>query len=351
MRRAGADIKALRIPRTVLEPVRQVLERHAVEVSFADMLAQLGVTREQFEDPAFSIDGEQLSLLFGWVQGHARGKISMRDWLSHFSATSAGLAGMAALSARNVRESLLVAVRYLPLLMPVMRADLVEAPPKVLFTLEMTADMGEMNSYLLEMVTAAVHVISNDVMSEVVPRVIHFRHGYGEGSAASAHRRDLENIFSAPIVFNSHFDGMEGRLADMEVATRSPNEATFNTVKRILEDEISTRQGIPPFSATVHQELVRMANAGQFPSLEEFSAHMNLSPRTLIRRLSSEQTSFKSIANEVWFRLAKELLMQTRFSVKQIAARTGFNNTNSFSRAFKSLSGETPLAWRSRKLP
>jgi hypothetical protein len=124
MRKAGEGLKALRIPRTVLEPIRQVLDRHAVHVSFADMLTQLGVTREQFEDPAFSIDGEELYALFDWVEHNARGSISIRDWLSHFSATSAGLAGMAALSARNVRESLLVAVRYLPLLIPVMRADL-----------------------------------------------------------------------------------------------------------------------------------------------------------------------------------------------------------------------------------
>ncbi|MCK5873186.1 MAG: helix-turn-helix domain-containing protein [Alcanivoracaceae bacterium] len=351
MRKAGEGLKALRIPRTVLEPIRQVLDRHAVHVSFADMLTQLGVTREQFEDPAFSIDGEELYALFDWVEHNARGSISIRDWLSHFSATSAGLAGMAALSARNVRESLLVAVRYLPLLIPVMRADLVEAPPKVLFKLEMAVDLGRMNSFLLEIVTAAVHVISNDVMSESVPRIIHFRHGHGNGQAATAHRRDLEEIFSSRIIFNSHFDGMEGRMADMDVATRSPNEATFNTVKRILEDEISTRQGVAAFSVTVHQELVRLANAGHFPSLEEFADRMNLSPRTLIRKLSGEQTSFKSIANEVWFRLAKELLLQTRFSVKQIAARTGFNNTNSFSRAFKSLSGETPLAWRTRQLP
>ena len=349
MRKAGVDISAMRIPRTVIEPVRHLLDHDAVTVSFDDLLAELGVTRQQFDDPAFSIDGEQFRALFHWVHQHARGKVSMRDWLGHFSATSAGLAGMAALSARNVRESLLVAVRYLPLLIPVMRADLIEAPPKVLFSLEMTAELGEMDRFLLEMVTAVVHVISNDVMAEPVPRVIHFRHGPGEGELAAFHRQDLEKIFSAPIVFNSHFNGMEGRLADLEVKTRSPNEATFNTVKRILEDEFVRLQGTATFAQTVHQELVVLANAGQYPSLEEFADRMNLSPRTLIRKLSAEQTSYKAICNEVWFRLARELLSQTRFSVKQIAARTGFNNTNSFIRAFKSLAGETPLAWRNRQ--
>lgn len=351
MKTAGVERKDLRIPKIVLEPFLHVLCQRVQGVSFDDVLIQLGCTRDQFQNPAFTIDGEQFHGLFIWVTERSRGRISMRNWLSHFSATSAGLAGMAALSARNVRESLLVAVRYLPLLVPVLRADLIEQPPHVHFTLEMIVDLGDMNSFLLEIVTAAVHVISNDVMSETVPRTIHFTHGYGKGELAEAHKRDLEAIFLAPVIFNSSFNGMQGFIDDLDVTTRSPNEATFSTVKRILEDEISAHKDAQAFASVVHLELVRLANAGQYPSLEDFADRMNLSPRTLIRKLSNEDTSFKAITNEVWLRLAKELLLKTQFSVKQIAAKTGFTNTNSFSRAFKSLSGQTPLAWRNREAP
>ncbi|MCC1497841.1 AraC family transcriptional regulator [Alcanivorax sp. 1008] len=255
---------------------------------------------------------------------------------------------MAALSANNVRESLLVAVRYLPLLVPVMRAELFEEPPRVRFCLEMTTDMGEMNSFLLEMVTAGVHIISNDVMSAEVPRVVHFTHGYGEGSRAEKHQQDLEELFGSRVIFNSYFNGMEGRAEDLSVMTRSPNDATFSAVKRILEDELSIGSDTMSFATMVHHELVKLANTGKYPSLEEFADRMNMSPRTLVRKLGKEDTSFKSITNEVWLRLAKELLLKTRYSIKKIALQTGFNTTNSFSRAFKSLVGETPLSWRSR---
>ncbi|MFN3712988.1 MAG: helix-turn-helix domain-containing protein [Alcanivoracaceae bacterium] len=348
MKTTGKDRKELRFPRTVLEPIRHVLDRQAAGVSFVDLLSHLGASPEQFDDPAFAIDGEQLYGLFKWVSHRTQGQISLKGWMSHFSATSAGLAGMAALSASNVRESLLVAVRYLPLLIPVMRADLIEVPPRVRFCLEMTTDMGEMNSFLLEIVTAAVHIISNDVMSEEVPRAIHFTHGYGEGTRAEAHRRDLEGVFATRVVFNSDFNGMEGRSDDMSVMTRSPNDATFSAVKRILEDELSIVDATMSLATVVHHELVKLANTGKYPSLEEFADRMNMSPRTLVRKLAKEDTSFKGIANEVWLRLAKELLIKTRFPIKKIAIQTGFNTTNSFSRAFKSLVGETPLVWRSR---
>ena len=342
------DRKALRFPRTVLEPIRHVLDRQAEGVCFDEVLSQLGITPEQFDDSAFTIDGQQLYELFMWLRDSTQGQISLKGWLSHFSATSAGLAGMAALSASNVRESLLVAVRDLPLLVPVMRAELFEEPPQVRFCLEMTTDMGEMNRFLLEIVTAAVHIISNDVMSEEVPRIIHFTHGYGDSTRAEARRRDLEDVFATRIVFNSHFNGMEGRSDDMGVMTRSPNDATFSAVKRILEDELSVGNASMSLATEVRHELVKLANTGTYPSLEEFADRMNMSPRTLVRKLAKEETSFKSIANEVWLRLAKELLIKTRFPIKKIAIQTGFNTTNSFSRAFKSLVGETPLVWRSR---
>ncbi|MEE4250720.1 MAG: helix-turn-helix domain-containing protein [Alcanivoracaceae bacterium] len=342
------DRKELRFPRTVLEPIRHVLDRQAAGICFSDVLRKLGVTPDQFDDSAFTIDGQQLYELFMWLRDGTQGQISLKGWISHFSATSAGLAGMAALSASNVRESLLVAVRYLPLLVPVMRANLFEEPPKVRFSLEMTTDMGEMNRFLLEIVTAAVHIISNDVMSQEVPRVIHFTHGYGDSSRAEARRRELEEVFASPVVFNSHFNGMEGRSDDMSVMTHSPNDATFSAVKRILEDELSSGNATQSLATVVHHELVKLANTGKYPSLEEFADRMNMSPRTLVRKLAKEETSFKSIANEVWLRLAKELLIKTRFPIKKIALQTGFNTTNSFSRAFKSLVGETPLEWRSR---
>lgn len=56
--------------------------------------------------------------------------------------------------------------------------------------------------------------------------------------------------------------------------------------------------------------------------------------------------SFKSLANEAWFTLARELLRNTQLTVDQIAHRTGFTSGNSFSRAFKALAGDTPLQWR-----
>jgi AraC-like DNA-binding protein len=44
---------------------------------------------------------------------------------------------------------------------------------------------------------------------------------------------------------------------------------------------------------------------------------------------------------------AEGLLRQPDLSIKEIAARLGFSDTYTFSRAFKTHSGRSPTAWRS----
>ncbi len=351
MTRIKVERKALRFPRIVIEPVLRGFASQEGGYSLDELIEQLGTTPEQFNDAAFSIDGEQMVALSRWLREKTAGQLGIREILSRFSATSAGIAGMAALSARNVRESLLVAVRYLPLLIPAMRADLVEDHTHVRFTLEMTADLGEMNRFLIELVTAAINIISADVMSQPIPRTIHFTHGYSSSEYAGQRARDLEEILGHRVVFNSTFNGMEGYTADLDVSTRSPNEATFSTVKRILENEMSSQDQARTFAGIVRHELIKLANDGRYPPLEAFAERMNLSPRTLVRKLASENTSFKQLSNEVRLRLATELLDRTNFSIKQIATRVGFTNANSFSRAFKAVRGETPVEWRNRGNP
>lgn len=349
MTRVTVDRRTLRFPRTVIEPILHGLGSQDAAHSLDDLLRELNTTPEAFHSADFSIDGEQLVTLYHWIRERTQGHIGIRELLSHFSATTAGLAGMAALSARNVRESLLVAVRYLPLLIPAMKAELVEDDRHTRFKLEMVSDLGDLNRLLLELVIAGIHIISNDVMSQPVPRTIHFTHGYGGSRHATDYARELKEILGCQVVFYSSFNGMEGHACDLDIPTRSPNDATFSNVKRILEDEMATRELSRSFTDVARHELMKLANNGRHLTLESFSEKMNMSPRTLIRKLAAEDASFKQLSNEVRFRLARELLEKTGCSIKQIASRAGFNNANSFSRAFKAQYGHTPLVWRDQK--
>jgi AraC-like DNA-binding protein len=73
---------------------------------------------------------------------------------------------------------------------------------------------------------------------------------------------------------------------------------------------------------------------------------LNLSTRTLVRRLRAEGTSFLEIKDQLRRDTTLRLLQETNRSVEDIALQVGFESLTAFHRAFKAWTGSTPMAYR-----
>lgn len=82
-------------------------------------------------------------------------------------------------------------------------------------------------------------------------------------------------------------------------------------------------------------------------SLESVSRKLGTSTRTLQRRLKEEGKSFQLLLNEIREELARHYLKSSRFSGVEISFLLGFEDPNSFFRAFHSWTGQTPEQARS----
>lgn len=339
----------LRYPRTIIEPIRHVVQARDLGVTFDDVLAQLGLTHEQFSEPAATINGEQYLDLLRWLKRKTQGRLRLKDWLDYYTVTSGGLVGIAALSAMSVRDALMITDRFLPLIVPGVKVELQEGPVHTRFVIELRTDFEEMNRFLIEMVLAIINAACEDAMGGRQERTVHFMHDCSKDAEGRSRLPEYEELFlNYPVYFNCDFNGMAGESKNLDLKTQRANEATFDATRQILEQQLASVEASASYAAQVHDKLVELAARDLHPTLEEFADIMHVSPRTLIRKLGQEETSFKQISNQVRLKRSRELLANTTLSVKQIAARTGFSNANSFSRAFKGLCGETPLAWRNK---
>ncbi len=93
--------------------------------------------------------------------------------------------------------------------------------------------------------------------------------------------------------------------------------------------------------------MLREARDGQ-PTLNELAHILNLSPRTLERRLAQEGRGFRDIARKARFDSACELLHAGRLSVTQIAYQLGYRDVANFTRAFRRGAGMAPNEYRKR---
>lgn len=71
-----------------------------------------------------------------------------------------------------------------------------------------------------------------------------------------------------------------------------------------------------------------------------------INDRTLQRRLKEENTTFKTLLNEIREELAATYIKDTSLSLSEITFMLGFGNISSFSRAFKRWTGQSPSAFR-----
>jgi AraC-like DNA-binding protein len=76
---------------------------------------------------------------------------------------------------------------------------------------------------------------------------------------------------------------------------------------------------------------------------------LNLSDRTLGRRLMEEGTSFHQVKDVLRRDVAVHLLVKTKKSLDTISAVIGFSNVTVFHRAFKAWTGGTPREYRERR--
>ncbi|NYT86361.1 AraC family transcriptional regulator [Pollutimonas harenae] len=82
------------------------------------------------------------------------------------------------------------------------------------------------------------------------------------------------------------------------------------------------------------------------PSLKETAQAFHISPRTLIRRLAAEHTSFQGIKDALRRDVAIFELINTNKSLDSIADDHGFASVSIFHRAFKRWTGNTPGEYR-----
>lgn len=96
----------------------------------------------------------------------------------------------------------------------------------------------------------------------------------------------------------------------------------------------------------VREELGRSLAAA--PSLGEVARRLNLSSRTLHRRLQEESTSFRAVRDALRRERAVDQLQRTRRSVADIAAALGYSEPSAFFRAFQGWTGQAPTTYRRR---
>ena len=128
------------------------------------------------------------------------------------------------------------------------------------------------------------------------------------------------------------------------------NESMWNFFEPELKKRLSEMDTDDSFSAKVRSVLVENLPAGK-SGIEDVAAALGTSKRSLQRKLKEEETTFQRQLNHVRELLAKNYIQNTQLSSEDIAYLLGYQDLNSFFRAFSLWTGETVTAYKQNLFP
>ncbi len=96
--------------------------------------------------------------------------------------------------------------------------------------------------------------------------------------------------------------------------------------------------------STIQRKVVGLLE-GRIPTLGEVAETLNLSERTLQRKLKAKGLNYRQILNTMLIALAKQYLKLGTLSIKEIAFSLGYSSPTAFIHAFKIQTGQTPTKY------
>ncbi|WP_266159381.1 AraC family transcriptional regulator [Dyella silvatica] len=144
----------------------------------------------------------------------------------------------------------------------------------------------------------------------------------------------LSAHFRCELRFNAAQDRLIYDRADLELPFVTHDKDHLAMLMPTLDTALHELSATTSLSDRVWNVLAR--------SMAQVAAALHISPRTLQRRLGQAGTSYQQLLDQVRHHLARHLLDATDLDTGEIAFLLGFEELNSFNRAFRQWEGKTP---------
>ncbi|WP_293393842.1 AraC family transcriptional regulator [Nevskia sp.] len=330
-----------------VEPVLHSLTISQVILNFAadrgidsdTCLAGTGITPAMLQDPnALASPEQEMRLIENVILALPDEPAPGFELGLRYSVSTFGVWGFTLRTSRSLREAMERALRYIALSTAYcVFSSAVEGDSFV-----MCADPSgipvQLRQFLLERdVGTALNLMRELQLTGRVVR--HLEFGGLDGEAADR----IRQLSGLPVRCQARRNAIV-----MDLTAASTPLPTFDEhLVRVLEDQcrqLLERRQIEGVAGRVRQQL--LGGLGLVSCLDEVARTLNLSSRSLRRRLEDEGTSFRDLVEDTRRQLAEQMLGTTDMKLDELAVHLGYADTASFTRAFRRWHGVSPGQYR-----
>jgi AraC-like DNA-binding protein len=249
------------------------------------------------------------------------------------------------MSAATIREFFESSVRVRQLISPLLYLFLEERDDRALLSLRPNIELSlEDERHYVEMVFSVINSMVKKLMKEACPpKSVRFCHNNHELLPI------YENCFKCHIRLGAAENAIVYDRSILDI----PLPGGFPEIHRQAEQIVVQQLQDSPIQRGVAKKITRIMRRQKYllnEPIETVAGSLNMSTRTLQRRLTDEGVNFFELKDQIRFDSAVLALKSRSLSIEEISEALGFSDRHSFTRAFKRWSGVTPSAFRKNLL-
>jgi len=316
------------------------LRQHGVKPD--SLLEEVGLRRVDVSDPDNRIP---YAAVLGLIE---RGAATLGDASyglrlgASQEARDSGLLGFLMLNSPTLLDALSNAQRYFHVLGEGEDIEIERMGPQVTLRFRETDRALRGSRHNSEYIAAIIVRACRDMTRKrISPVRAEFMHGRPNAKVAYAAYLDC------PVKFHAEWDAMIYDAATMRLPVVGADNKLFKVLERACKNILGST---PKKQDIVHdlRELIidRLAKGGA--NFDDVAREVNMSSKTLERRLADRGTKFSTLLDDIRSGLAKRYLSDTDLRLDQIAYLTGYSEPPALVRAFKRWTGTTPLQFRAK---
>jgi AraC-like DNA-binding protein len=160
-----------------------------------------------------------------------------------------------------------------------------------------------------------------------------------------SHLKALERHFGCPVVCGKPRNALVFRSSDAACPFVTRNAELLDMLAPQFEEALKHHSGKDSFTDLV-RGAIQQRLTGRRPSIEDVARDLHIGSRTLQRRLQDSGSNFQRVLDEARHQMARYYLGNSVLELNEAAYLLGYEDANSFARAFRTWEGVPPGSWR-----
>jgi AraC-like DNA-binding protein len=311
------------------------------KLNIVAMLGEIGLSPDVFDKPELRVKTEKLAALQILIW-HALQDESMGLSRYPVPAGSYFMMGRLTVNQPSLLKALVLSTKFYALVTQAFKMSLTVENDIAFLRFELDSPNLDPHHMFAEILLLAMHRYASWLIADNLPlKETHFHY------PPPAHIAEYSYLFPGIHIFNSDKLGFAFPASYLQLQVQQ-NDASLKLFMQRCPQEIFQRYAADYSLSTELKRVLWKNLRGGVPSIEQAAAMMNMTKRTLMRKLKAEGTSYQILKDTV--RLDKALSLLTKYSlpINQISESVGFSEPAVFTRAFLNWTGESPSQYRER---